>query len=145
MTSVPPSGAGSQEGGTAPEEIEFRLDEEIVAGVPVLHLAGEVDLAAAPAVRERLTALARQLGRPSADGAARVVVIDLAGVTFIDSTGLSMLVAAHSRFDESSDELRVAAVPNRVRRVLELTGLDGLLRTYDDVPSALDPSPAAGS
>ena len=145
MTSVPPSGAAGQEGGTAPDDVEFRLDEEVVEGVPVLHLAGEVDLAAAPAVGDRLTALARQRGATAGDEARRIVVIDLAGVTFIDSTGLSMLVAAHTRFDESRDELRVAAVPHRVRRVLELTGLDGLLRTYDDVPSALDPSPTAGS
>lgn len=127
-----------------PEQREFRLDEEVLEGIPVLHLSGEVDLAAAPTVRARLTALARRAGPAPAAGAGRAVVIDLEGVTFIDSTGLSMLVAAHARFDESGGELRVAGVPNRVRRVLELTGLNGLLRTYDDVPSALGPSPAVG-
>lgn len=116
-------------------EAPFLLAEELAEGLPLLHLGGEVDLAAAPAIRDRLTALVQQLGvgREAPDA----VVLDLGRVTFIDSTGLSMLVAAHSRFGESGKELRVAAVPPRVRRVLELTGLDGLLSTYDDVPSAL--------
>lgn len=137
MSSVPPNGA-------ADEPEAFHLEEEVVSDIPVLHLVGEVDLAAAPTVRERLTSLAQRPGEARAGGRS-VVVVDLADVTFIDSTGLSMLVAAHTRFEETNDELRVAAVPSRVQRVLELTGLDGLLRTYGDVPSALRGSEDAPS
>lgn len=132
MTNEPPgSGAGEDTDGEA-----FRLEEERHDGIPVLRLAGEVDLAAAPAVRDRLSALAQGLVGRAQEGPA-AVVLDLGQVTFIDSTGLSMLVAAHGRFSETGAELRVASLPARVRRVLELTGLDGLLSTYEDVPSAL--------
>ena len=118
----------------------FQLSEDVVEGIPVLHLAGEIDLAAAPALRDRLVALAQQL---AAGGGAPGVVLDLDQVSFIDSTGLSVLVAAHSRLGESGRQLRVAAAPPRVRRVLELTGLDGLLLLYADVPSALPGSTGA--
>lgn len=127
-----------------PGEDQFRIVVDIVGGVPVLAVHGEVDLAAAPLVRDRLTDAARRQRATMADTAAPtaplVVLVDLAGVTFIDSTGLSMLVAAHARMDEEHSELRVARVPERVRRVLELTGLSGLLRAYPDVPSALSVS-----
>ena len=138
---VPPM-PGSGEGAGPPSDAEaFRLAEEELEGVPVVRLVGEIDLAAAPAVRDRLSALALHLaGRDPGRGG--VVVLDLDEVTFIDSTGLSMLVAAHGRFVDSGMEMRVASVPSRVRRVLELTGLDVLLSTYEDVPSALPGSSA---
>lgn len=134
MTDLPP--IDGDDANETTSDTPFLLDEELMDGLPVLHLTGEVDLAAAPAVRDRLTALVQQLG-VSGPNAPTAVVLDLGRVSFIDSTGLSMLVAAHSRFNECGKELRVADVPPRVRRVLELTGLDGLLSTYDDVPSAL--------
>ena len=133
---VPPMPGNGEGVGPPPDEEAFRLAEEELEGVPVVRLAGEIDLAAAPTVRDRLSALALHLaGR--GPGGRGVVVVDLGEVTFIDSTGLSMLVAAHGRFAGSGMELRVASVPARVRQVLQLTGLDGLLSTYEDVPSAL--------
>ena len=132
------SSAGNDD--EAARDDTFQLSEDVVEGIPVLHLAGEIDLAAAPALRDRLVALAQQL---AAGGGAPGVVLDLDQVSFIDSTGLSVLVAAHSRLGESGRQLRVAGAPPRVRRVLELTGLDGLLLLYADVLSALPGSTGA--
>ena len=143
MTTVPPTGGAAEEGASSLSGTTFGFAEELVGNVPVLHLFGEVDLAAAPTLRDRLTAL---LEHPAATGRlGPLVVVDLAGVSFIDSTGLSVVVAAHARFDDIHGELRVAAAPERVWRVLELTGLDRLLRTYADVPSALADQGRTGS
>jgi len=149
--SPPATSSSGPSAGKEGSDVEFRLTEHMVGEVPVLRLSGEVDLAAAPRVRARLTALAQghttdpghPAGTPGAPAGATIgsylgpVVVDLEAVTFIDSTGLSMLVAAHARFEEVNRQLRVAAIPTRVSRVLELTGLDGLLHTYKDVPSAV--------
>lgn len=134
MPSVPPAPEPDLE----LREEPFSLHEHVVGGVPVLAISGEVDLAAAPAVRDALGALLAG-GSPDA-GPNGQVVVDLSGVRFIDSTGLSALVAAHTRSVENGGELRLAAVPPGVRQVLELTGLDGLFAIYEDVPSALDAS-----
>jgi stage II sporulation protein AA (anti-sigma F factor antagonist) len=81
---------------------------------------GELDLAVAPSLLRRLDdALA-------ADPGIRLEV-DFAGVTFIDSTGLGVLVACRKRAMAAGGELTVANVAPGPRRVFEVTGLDKVL------------------
>lgn len=81
-----------------------------------VHLAGEVDLAAAPRVE---TAIDEAL-----DGEGGVdVTIDLDGVTFLDSTGLRVLVAAHGRCAGQGRSLTLVNPSTAVSRILEITGL----------------------
>jgi len=81
-----------------------------------VHLAGEVDLAAAPRVETAIEdALA---GEEGVD-----ITIDLDGVTFLDSTGLRVLVAAHSRCADEGRSLSLVNPSTSVSRILEITGL----------------------
>ena len=80
------------------------------AGDALLRLVGEVDVATAPE-------LARYL-----DNDPRVRVIDMAQVTFIDSSGLKVLVVAN-RSRDASDMITLQPVSRTVRRVLELAGM----------------------
>jgi anti-anti-sigma factor len=76
-----------------------------------------LDLATAPALEE---ALRQELG------AGNQVVLDLAAVTFIDSTGLHTIVTALQHSGENG--LSVSPVlPYQVRRVLEITGLNAVI------------------
>jgi len=50
--------------------------------------------------------------------------IDLSGVTFIDSSGLAMLVRIRRAATDAGMDLRLAGTPPRVRQLLEITGLD---------------------
>ena len=84
----------------------------------VVRPVGEVDLATAPAFEERVREAA-------AAGFARVV-IDLRDVTFLDSSGLRVLLAAHVAGQDGSPPLDVVRARPGVHRVLELTGLDGV-------------------
>ena len=85
----------------------------------VLILEGELDLETAPEVE-------RQLDRIHATLVKRVL-IDLSGVTFMDSTGLSSIARA-SRFAESNGHrLVVRRGPRQVQRLFELTGIEGRL------------------
>jgi anti-anti-sigma factor len=60
------------------------------------------------------------------------VVVDAAGVSFADSTFLNLLLEVHRH-----TELRLAAPPPQLLRVLELTGADGVIAIHPDVEDAL--------
>ncbi len=85
-------------------------------GTRTIALVGELDLANAPTLETELEAA---LG-----GDCGAVVVDMAELTFIDSTGIALLVAS---LTQNGDEGRLSFVPSRsegVLRVLQLTGID---------------------
>jgi anti-sigma B factor antagonist len=81
--------------------------------------SGEIDSSTAPQLRERLDEV---LG-----SGVDEIVVDLGGVTFIDSAGLCVLAAAHRRAADQAVRLRVLASHRAVIRPLEITGLYNLL------------------
>jgi anti-sigma B factor antagonist len=85
----------------------------------VVAAAGEVDASTAEA-------LDGELRRAEASDAQRIV-LDLSGVTFLDSTGLRLLLQAQSRSQADSNRLRLVRGPRRVQRVFELTNTEQLL------------------
>lgn len=86
-------------------------------GAGVLAVRGEIDAASAPVLREAVERV-QALEVP--------VVIDLAGVTFMDSSGLSVLVEATLRAGDAAS-VCVRNASEQVLRVLEVTGLDSLI------------------
>jgi anti-sigma B factor antagonist len=86
---------------------------------PVLTVRGEVDLASAPKLAAAMTELM--------DRGYTRVAIDLGSVEFIDSSGLGVLVGSLRRLREDGGDLVLRAASPAVTRILELTGLDGLL------------------
>jgi anti-sigma B factor antagonist len=116
--------------GTRVEATPARLDVRRVdhpLGI-VLTLAGELDLATAPVLRERLDA--------ALHGGA-VVVIDLSRLRFIDSSGLGMLVGAERQLRESGGQLVLVRGPRAAHRPFELTGLDSYFEFCDSPSAAL--------
>lgn len=84
-----------------------------------VQVQGELDLSTSPAfdkaVRQELDA-------------GRKVIIDLSEIAFIDSTGLNALITAMRTSDSNGGELAVSpTLPEQVRRVFEITGLDAVL------------------
>src|SRR5262245_47647350 len=96
---------------------EVAVEDE--SGTIVVCPEGELDLAVASSFR---ILLQDALGR-----ADRAVHVDLAGVTFIDSTALAVLVDAWRQAAERGLVLCVLRPMPNVRRVLDITGLDRLL------------------
>jgi anti-anti-sigma factor len=81
----------------------------------VVCVTGELDLATAPSfLRQALALLALPL---------ESVTLDLAGVGFIDSSGLGALIEIRGAADDHRIALTLRAVPGQARRVLELTNL----------------------
>jgi anti-anti-sigma factor len=92
------------------------------ADAVTVRISGDVDLAS----KERLEEAIGRLGPE-----ARFLIFDLAGVTFMSSTGINMLVRVHNLCEANGGSLVVAAPSEPVRRVLALTGIDQHLTIAD--------------
>jgi anti-anti-sigma factor len=119
MTSA---GATSRPAGGRPE-----------AGLPaaqtVVRLRDALDVATAPALRERLIGMLRP--------GMRLLVLDMSRVPSCDSAGLAVLIGAQRRARLLGIVLRLAAPSPQVAKLLRLTGLDRSLTICPDLSSAL--------
>ena len=105
----------------------FRTDH---AGddIAVVRVEGRLNMVAAPELRD-VVAAAVAGGRPR-------VVVDLAGVEFMDSSGLGALIASLKTARQAGGDLRIAAVNEQVALVLQLSNLDRILKPYPDADAA---------
>ena len=97
-------------------------------GYVVVPLSGEVDMATSDAVAIALADAARR--------ARAGVIADLSGLTFIDASGLRVLIRAHQRTGHLAAGLRIAGAPANVRRLLRVMHLDRYLSIYPTVTAA---------
>lgn len=97
-------------------------------GHAVVTLCGELDLSGAQDVASHLIAAVAACG-PS-------VIVDLAGLAFIDSCGLGVLVRVLRWTRERGGDLSLAAPQRQVRQVLEITGLIDVFSVYPSVKKA---------
>jgi anti-sigma B factor antagonist len=105
-------------------------DHEIDGDTHVIDVDGQIDLYSAPEFKERTLGVIEQ-------GKKRVVV-DLSGVTFMDSTGLSVLVGALKRLRLLDGRLTIVAPDDDIRRIFEVTGLDRSFTLCRDREDALE-------
>jgi stage II sporulation protein AA (anti-sigma F factor antagonist) len=98
-----------------------------ILGGRVLVLCGELDLSSCQGLTDEL------VGSPGS-----LTVIDLAQLSFIDSSGLGAIHRARQRIEKDGGTLVLSRPQPNVQRVLEITGLDGWVTDWDpewaDVP-----------
>ena len=99
-------------------------------GVSILELAGRFDAYATPSVVEWLNETA---ATPPAN-----IVVNLAQVHFIDSTGLATLVQGMKRCRQNGGDLRLCHLQQPVRIIFELTCLDRAFQIFEDEVGALE-------
>lgn len=107
-------------------EVQARQTEK---GVTVLVPSGRLDVTGAPALKDAVTEAVKS-GQPR-------LVIDMEGVSFVDSSGLGSVIAALKQARSSQGDVRLAAPNQQVRVVLELTTLDRVFPYYATVEDAL--------
>lgn len=95
------------------------------ASTSVVTVSGEVDLATAPEL-DRMLAQA-------ISSECKEVLVDMAGVEFIDAAGIASLVTGARHAAGAGTHLRLLAPSPAAERVLRLVGLDGALETADEV------------
>jgi anti-sigma B factor antagonist len=106
---------------------ELGIDTRQGGDATVVALAGEFDLAGVEEFEEELKKL--EASEPA------VLVVDLNGLRFMDSSGLRALVMADQRAKHAGRRLAIVPGPPIVRRVFEITQLDDRLDLVDDASS----------
>ena len=103
---------------------------ELAEGTSLLTLEGRLNMVAAPRLRTAVDeSVAAQRPR---------IVVDLSGVSFIDSSGLGALVAGLKKARQASGDLRITGLTPQVETVLKLTNLDRVLRAHASIDAAND-------
>lgn len=97
--------------------------------IEVVTVVGEVDVHTAPQLREKL--------RQVIDEQPRDVVVDIAGVPFMDSTALGVLVGALKRARLAGGTLRLAGPDPLASKILRVTGLVKVFSIHPDLANAL--------
>ncbi len=109
---------------------EFRTAIASLTGeLALVSVSGELDLYTA----ERLQARIDEAGAVGAD----TVLVDLSEVSFVDSTALAVLVQETRRLEGRGHSLVLVTNDPRTRRVVEVTGLNRVLRTFATLQDAL--------
>lgn len=116
------------DGGHANSDIKFELSE-VVEGVPVLGLTGELDMSTSPQLHNHL------LGISERD--PQVVVVDMTAVSFVDSTALGVLVSAVKRLREYGGDLRLVLTQPHIVKVFEITGLTDVFAIHPTIAEAV--------
>ena len=95
----------------------------------IVTVNGEVDLYSSPQLR---TAILSSVSAKTPN-----VVVDLSGVSYMDSSGIATLVEAHQKTGDASGRLALAGLTDRVREVFELTRLQSIFEICPTVEAAL--------
>lgn len=113
--------------------MDLALSTSTVGERTVVCVGGEIDVYTAPALR-------RQLDEPILHG-SRDLVVDLTAVTFLDSTGLGVLVGRLKSIRAQGGMMRIVGARARVHKVFTITGLD---RVFEMLPTLADLDASAG-
>lgn len=96
--------------------MHLQVSRSTVGAATVIAAVGELDLHTAPELRTALSEATTEQ--------VRLLVVDLTGVDFMDSTGLSTIVAAVAASRAYGGEVRVVAASEKITKVFVLTGVD---------------------
>ena len=129
-------GPGRREGARALDS-DFRVETHTTGRVTTLTAIGELDLVSSPVLQEELD---RAIGSD-----AEVIVLDLRRLSFMDSTGLHVLVKGQQRAHEASRRLVLTKGSEQVQRLLDLTHVAELMSFVDSPADALEADRAPDS
>lgn len=109
---------------------EFVISHRDEKGWTVVEVHGEVDAYTVPRIREYVVACI--------EGGRRHLIVDLVGVSFMDSTGLGLFVAISKRFRAHAGDLRLVITHPGVLQIFRITSLHRSLQIYDSVEAAME-------
>lgn len=109
--------------------MELRTEVSEIAGWTIVSIYGELDVATAPALRERLIALVGE--------GSHKLILDLEGVDFLDSTGLGTIISALKRVRTHGGDMRLVSTQPRIQRLFDITGLDKAVPLLPSLDAAI--------
>jgi anti-anti-sigma factor len=114
-----------REGDTALRHAIEKAGDDVI----IVRVSGDVDAYTAPSLREAFGAAEK--------AEARLILVDLAKVPYIDSTGVGVINGAATRAANAGGRVVIAAAEPQVRKVFEITGLVKRIELHPDEASAL--------
>jgi anti-sigma B factor antagonist len=111
------------------EPTDIQVHTEKRGAASVIRPVGDIDLMRSPVLREAL--------KTALNGKPRKLVIELAGVNYMDSSGVATLVEAMQIARKASTTLLLCALTPRVRSIFEIARLEQVFTITDDLESAL--------
>ena len=106
----------------------IEIDTQDLGNGTLVRLKGEVDLSNSPLVRESLIELTQ--------GKVAAIVVDLAEVSYMDSSGIATLVEGLQEANSYGGKFRLASLSPKVRQVFELARLQDVFDIFPDVNGA---------
>lgn len=106
-----------------------RVDFSSFRGVAVIHVAGDLDLPRADAFRAT---------RDGALALRQALVVDLSDCTFIDSTGIAMVLRSFQLAQDRDRPFALVGSAPQVRNVLELVGIPEMVPCHSDLDAAIE-------
>jgi anti-sigma B factor antagonist len=108
--------------------VSLKITNTVKDKVAVLSIAGEVDMFSSPQARNAIMELVKK----------RVprVIVELSGVSYMDSSGVATLIEGLQLCQKYNGKLVVAGLRDNVREVFELTRLDKIFEIFQDVETA---------
>lgn len=109
--------------------MDLDIGTSVVDGRTVVQVVGEIDVYTAPQLRERLD--------QEIEAGRYDLVVDLSGVSFMDSTGLGVLVGRLKQIRLNDGSMRLVCAHDRVLKVFVITGLDKVFAIFPTVGEAV--------
>jgi anti-sigma B factor antagonist len=109
--------------------VDLSISSDARGELTIVHVGGEIDVYTAPVLRERLDEHISE-GRHH-------LVVDLEDVSFMDSTGLGVLVGRLKLVRIKNGTLRLVCPSERILKVFSITGLDKVFQIFASVDDAL--------
>ena len=100
----------------------MNLEIEAADGTQVFRVTGEVDLKSSPQLREKLQSALKE--KP------RAIILDMAGCSYIDSSGIATLVETLQRLKKDNGKMAIAGAAQRVKDIFEIAHLDGIFPMF---------------
>jgi len=118
--------------------MDFSLSVRKVDGVAVLDMSGR--LCMGPALVQLRDTVKQTLGEGT-----NKLVMNLGGVTFIDSSGLGELITAHTSVKNGKGAMNLLNPSKRIRDLLQMTRLHKVFQSYDDEALSVQELKGAGN
>ncbi len=105
------------------------IEEQRENNITILKLEGELDVYTSPKLKEKIVTLI--------DAERPFVVLDLKGLSYMDSTGLGVMAAGLKRIRENDGNMVLVSPRKIIQKVLEITNMDVSLKIYQSYEEAI--------
>jgi anti-sigma B factor antagonist len=119
-----------QTGGVTLEGIRLETEFRDIDGIKVLDVAGEIDVYTAPQFKEAVNSVLA--------AGQKHLVINMANVTYMDSSGFGALLSATKRLRPSGGSVNLVKCSGAIDRILKITRLNTVFSTFESVEEAIN-------